>query len=42
MATTIDKNKIGSYCDGIDLTNVVGNEAIKTSSIVFSHDEEDI
>lgn len=38
----IDSNKIDKYLNGIDVTKEIGNEKIKKSTVVFSHDEKDL
>lgn len=36
----INKDKVDKYLNGIDVTNEVGNEAIKTSTVEFTCDEK--
>ncbi|MEQ8156553.1 MAG: nucleotide sugar dehydrogenase, partial [Clostridiaceae bacterium] len=38
----VNKEKVELYKKGIDVTNEVGNEALKASSCVFTYDEEDL
>ncbi|MEG1836447.1 MAG: nucleotide sugar dehydrogenase [Synergistaceae bacterium] len=38
----LNKEKIQQYCDGIDPTKEIGDEAIKNTSVYFTSDEEDL
>jgi len=38
----VNKEKVELYNSGIDVTNEVGNEALKASSCVFTYNEEDL
>ncbi|WP_203332257.1 nucleotide sugar dehydrogenase [Planococcus beigongshangi] len=38
----IDSNKIEKYTNGIDVTKEIGNEEIKNTKVIFSHNESDL